>query len=527
MIIVDPVSLGDVACTRPSPKWVFDKTGALVQVPAGTFAISYDPTDLTKAPYAVVEPAATNLVTASDTLTTGWVGTASVAASGKTYFGRPYQRISKTLSTAFEQLTFNFGAVTGGQTVVLTIALRGDTSADATVGLYDTTGASFGSSVDAQARIVSGPGTIAQLTGGAFNLAQLSPVGNTLVEIKRTYVSNGVGSLLIYPGGTTSTTIGDAILATRVQIELDRATSYIPTTTAPVTRAADVLGSGAGLVYSNVPITEPDYNPATSYPKDVIVHDPATHNTYVSLIAGNLGKALSDDTAWAPNGATNRWAMLDQYNNTQTTNADEIILVVSPQAVSQGLYVGNVYADDVRISVSDLTEGLVYSATQALVTSNSGSSFFNWCFKRIQRQDYFGTLGLPPYANGLITVTLRKAGGVAKCGMFAVGPVDDFGPALHGLSTEGKDYSSTTFNFDGTSTTVIRPYAKRMTCDLVVDNDQIDYVQTRLFAIRQKLVIWFGGPYGITVVAGRYESFKNVISYPTHSQMNLTIGGAV
>jgi hypothetical protein len=291
--------------------------------------------------------------------------------------------------------------------------------------------------------------------------------------------------------------------------------------------AGEVISPGAGVVYSNVPITERTYAIGATFIKDELAYDPVTHNVFQSLAANNTGKALTDTTAWTPRGATNRWAMLDQYNNTQTTNPDEILLVVSPQAISQGLYLGNLLVDEVRISVVDKAEGLVYSQTESLLVSTSGSSFFNWCFKRINRRDYFLTLKLPVYANALITVCLRKIGGTAKCGMCAVGPVDEFGPTLAGLSTEGKDYSSTTFNFDGTSSTVIRPYAKRMTCDVIVENDQIDYLQARLFEIRQKPIVWVGGPYGSTAVYGRYESFKNVIQYATRSLMNLTIGGAV
>ena len=131
------------------------------------------------------------------------------------------------------------------------------------------------------------------------------------------------------------------------------------------------------------------------------------------------------------------------------------------------------------------------------------------------------------YANALVTICIRKIGGTAKCGMCALGPLDDFGPTLLGLSTEGKDYSSTTFNFDGTSKTVIRPYAKKLSCDVKIDNDQIDYVQDRLFDLRQRAIVWVGGPYGSTAVFGRYGSFKNVIEYQLQSKMNLTIEGAV
>jgi len=292
--------------------------------------------------------------------------------------------------------------------------------------------------------------------------------------------------------------------------------------------AGEVIGAGAGLVYSNVPITELAYSFAATFAKDALVYEPSTEKVFQSLIANNTGKALTDTTAWTPRGVTNRRKMLDEYNNTQTEFPDEIILVLSPEAICQGMYLGNVFADEIRISVVDQVEGLVYSETAELVESTSGSSFFNWCFKRIRRKDFFGTLKMPVYANALITICIRKIGGIAKCGMAGVGPVDDFGPTLLGLSTEGKDYSSTTFNFDGTSNTVIRPYAKRMSCDVSVDNDQVEYLQGRLFERRQRMLFWFGGgPGGSTVVAGRYGSFKVVFQYQMKSLMSLTIEGAV
>lgn len=291
--------------------------------------------------------------------------------------------------------------------------------------------------------------------------------------------------------------------------------------------AGEVIGPGAGVVYCNVPIAEPAHSLTGTYAKDALVHEPASQKVYQSLITNNVGKALTDTTAWTPRGVTNRRKMLDEYNNTQTEFAEEILLVVAPETVCQAVYLGNLLGDEVRISVVDQVEGLVYSEISELIESTSGSSFFNWCFKPTRRRDYFGTLKLPVYANPLITICIRKIGGIAKCGMAAVGPVDDFGPTLLGLAMEGKDYSSTTFNFDGTSSTVFRPYAKRMSFDVKVDNDQIDYLQARLFDRRQKMQIWFAGPYGSTIVAGRYGSFKTVIPYQRQSLMSFSIEGAV
>jgi hypothetical protein len=281
-------------------------------------------------------------------------------------------------------------------------------------------------------------------------------------------------------------------------------------------------------VYSNVPITDPDYSVATTYAKNSIVHDPATHSVYVSLIAGNVGKALTDTTAWAPNGVTNRWAMLDQYNNTQTSNPEEIIVVLTAQAHAQGVYIGNADASDVRISCYDPDDGLVYQETQNLIIFDSGSSFYNWCFKRIRKKSYAVSIQLPPYYAGLVTITLRKPGGTPKCGMCVLGPLVDVGLTRYGLSREIKDYSTVNFNFDGTSNVQKRNFAKVMDVDLLIDNAYIDSVIESLENYRQKPVAWIGvTAYGSACLFGTYTNFKSVIQYPTQSAMNLQIQGTV
>ncbi|WP_413672257.1 hypothetical protein ACEN9H_23350 [Massilia cellulosiltytica] len=530
MMIIDPVTFGDVAFTRPAPKWVFDRTGTLVQVPAGSFAVTYDPMDLTKAPYALIEPAATNLITYSENLAAGWTGSASASLSGADFHGIPYYYVTKTNSGTSEFRQHYVGARSAGQKVVATLAMRAGSTDSATVGLYDWAvgGPGWGTLADATIE-VSGAGSVFFQTGAAFYISGLSPSVDTFIKVTRTYpAGTPSAALLIYPGTVNSSTIGHSVQATRVQVEIGRATSYIRTAGAAVTRAADGIASGAGLVYSNVPITEPDYSSTSSYAKDVVVHDPATHNTYVSIIAGNVGKALTDTSAWAPNGVTNRWAMLDQYNNTQTSSAEEIIVVLTSQELAQGVYIGNADASDVRISCYDQNDGLVYQETQDLIIPDSGSSFYNWCFKPIRKKSYAVSVQLPPYYAGLVTIALRKPAGTAKCGMCVLGPLVDIGLSKYGLSREIKDYSTVNFNFDGTSNVQKRNFAKVMDVDVLIDNAYIDSVIEALENYRQKPVAWIGvAAYGSACLFGTYTSFKSVIQYPTQSAMNLQIQGTV
>lgn len=531
MIIVEPIAIGDVACTRASPKRVYDRTGILTEVPSNVLGVTYDPSDLSKAPYALIEPEGRNLLRYSEQFD-------NVGAWGRQggITLEPGAALAPNGQMAMMQL--KEGQTTGPYITQTAAVELGDQLA---LSVY----AKLGPGGRGLALIFTGP-TVAVNQIVSFDLESLEvttisgssawrvePLPNALVRctIIFTAIVSGFVAVQIRPtlngsitytgDGVSGNYIFGAMLANRGP------SSYIKTEDAPVTRAADVIGAGAGLVYSNAPIIEPAYDAKVTYAKDAKAHDPATYEVFQSLIAGNVGKPLSDTGAWAPRGIVNRRAMFDDYNNTQTVLPDEILVVLTPEMVAQGLYLGNLDVHELRLSMVDAIDGVVYSEVISLIESNSQSSYFNWMFKRIKRRTYFFVLDMPVYANALVTISLRKIGAEAKAGMCAIGPVEEFGPSLLGLSTEGKDFSSTTFNFDGTSKTTLRPYAKRMSCDVVVSNNEITYVQDRLFELRQRPLVWVGGPYGATAVFGRYGSFKNVIEYQMQSKMSLTIEGAV
>ncbi len=284
----------------------------------------------------------------------------------------------------------------------------------------------------------------------------------------------------------------------------------------------------AGVVYYVKSPTADNFNISATPGGAAINTSGSQSGVHTATASTNLNKVPPNTAFWNPESATNRWKMFDQYNNTQTTNPDSIVVTVSPKLISQGLYLGNLDANSVSVVVEDAVAGVVRTENQSLIISDSASSFFNWCFKRIRRKKYFITTLLPVYANATITVTASKIGSVAKCGMFSVGPLIDVGLTQYGLSSELKDYSSTTFNFDGTSSSVVRGYAKRMSVDLEISNELIDSVQEQLADFRQKNVVWLGTTlYGSAIVFGKFSSFKNVIAYFDTSKMALQIEGTV
>lgn len=229
------------AFSRASTATYFDAAGVLQTAAVNELRIDHDPGTLL--PRGVlIEAAATNLVRQSAGLnvTNPWFGGA-VTASAYTYHGVPFWDVAKLLSGSSESRSQNLGAVTAvGQPLCKTIALQAGTTGAVSIGLYGTTTA-WGTNGDCTARILEGPGTLTQQVGGLWLVSGLSAVTPTLVRITRTYQAAENAGSYLYPGGSTSTTIGHSILATRVQVEAGPTpTSYIPTTTATVTRAADL-----------------------------------------------------------------------------------------------------------------------------------------------------------------------------------------------------------------------------------------------------------------------------------------------
>lgn len=541
MIIVDPVVLGDVPFTRPSPKWVYDRTGTLVEVPANTLGVTYDPSDLSKAPWALLEQESKNLFRFSEQFdnTSAWGGSNIGAGVDAAVAPNGAATADRLIASAFNGAHYRDQEVAGqfsdGEFYTYSVYLKADTLSRARLDMYYAVGSTGGytATFDLASGLLQAKGPDVRAAGieilpGGWRRCWI--VG--MVAFAAAYPTKLLSRVLLLRADMTTSWMGsgdEGLFAWGAQlVRGDQPGSYIPTTSAAVTRAADVVGTGAGLVYSNVPMVEAPYNAATTYAKDTAVYDPATKIVYLSMVAGNVGKALSDPAFWNKRTAINRWAMFDDRNSTQTSNPEEIVSVFSAQAITQGLFAGAMDASEVRVSMTHPTRGLVFSETKSLVLPRSGSSFFGWCFNRLRQRTWFLTLKLPVFANALVTVTIKKPGGVPKCGMCLLGPTVDVGLSLMGLSTELKDYSTTTFFTDGSSSTVERGFSKKMSVDISVESDRVETIEDDLIKRRQKTLVFLGSTMrGDTMLVGRFSSLRKVIDSFPRSKMALQIDGVL
>lgn len=249
----------------------------------------------------------------------------------------------------------------------------------------------------------------------------------------------------------------------------------------------------------------------------------------ITAVINEIGKSpASEPTYWTFKGATNRWKAFDTKNYTKTEMPDLVEYHIKIGRICGGIYLGNVEATEVEIEVVDESEGTVYLKTVTMMQSNSGSSFWNWYFKRIQRVSSMFAIDLPMYYNALIKVRIKRPGETVRVGVLKVGEVFDFPYTKWGVSNTYKDFSTTTFDRDGVATTQELPWATNMSLDLAVDNDQMRNFWDAMMQFRGKQNVYIGiKEQAITAVCGRFTSLRTVIPHKVWSDVSAEFEGGV
>ena len=214
-----------------------------------------------------------------------------------------------------------------------------------------------------------------------------------------------------------------------------------------------------GVVYA-------PYSVGATYAANDIVSSIVTnsHLLYKSVIASNTGNVLTDVTKWLPLGSTNAWAMFDATYGSQTTNADSISFVVTPAQLVNGLFFGNVSAASIVISQS--ISGFTKTIPMA---SHAVNNWYDWYYvPPVSVKDLAVVGNIPPYPTSALTVTINNVGGIAACGLFAMGVGRIIGQTQWGLLAGILSYSGTTTDAFGNTTFVKRAQAKKLNVNVKI-----------------------------------------------------------
>ena len=288
----------------------------------------------------------------------------------------------------------------------------------------------------------------------------------------------------------------------------------------------------SNLTSSNVPETDYSaWSSGTTYTIGQRVILTSTHKIYESLQNSNLNHNPSTDTSsppyWIEVSATNRWKMFDTINSTQTTNANSIVVVITPGKVVNSVSLLNIEGTSVRIKMTDPTDGVVYDKTTSLNNNGNINNWYNYFFNPIQRRTSHVATDLPAYGTAAIEITITNTGLTAKCGVCIIGSVQYIGEGINlGASVGITDYSRKEKDAFGNYTLIQRSYSKRAKFSMAVLNEQIDSLLEVLATLRTTPCIWIGDDnYTCTYVYGYYKDFDIVIAYHLVSDCNIEIEG--
>lgn len=273
-----------------------------------------------------------------------------------------------------------------------------------------------------------------------------------------------------------------------------------------------------------------NYNAATTYALGAFVSYQGKR--YESLQNANLNKTPNvSPTWWLDLGATNQFAMFDQFVSTSTTATTSLTVVYAPGAVFNSLALINVEAAVVKITIRDGISGpIVYENSAglsgAIITNWSDYFFLDPLVKRTQ----IIFSGLPAYVNSYITIELTNSSGLpVSVGQTVSGDLAVLGQTQYGVSAGIVDYSIKETDEFGNTTFVKRAFSKRMQADFFLNNSQLNRVHSYLSSVRATPAVWVGSNdprfEEAVIIYGFYREFSLSIAYPQNSLYNIEIEG--
>jgi len=380
-------------------------------------------------------------------------------------------------------------------------------------------------------------GILFSVSGDSTSSGTIEPVGNgwyrcsIIAQFGTTTASGGLvinldnGAGITYTGDGTS---GAYIWGSQIESG-SKISSYIKTTTAAVTRAADII-TGSGLVYTNLTNAYAEWSSGTTYALGTSVSY-GVYGTYLSLQNSNLNQnPLTATTYWTRTGPTNKMAAFDDQISSTSTSASDIIFAVTASSIDTVALL-NVSAAKTSIAVSDISlKSEIYHNSQQL----TGAESLDWYSYFFYDEDTVRTLSvyldIPVVSNGLVTIKISSAG-TNSLGTFVQGLLKNLGNTQYGVSAGIIDYSRKDTDEFGNVTFIKRNYSKRINASVSLTNANLNKVQRILYQLRATPVLWvastdiqFEEP---LITYGFYRDFSTEISYPTHSICNLQIEGLI
>lgn len=284
-------------------------------------------------------------------------------------------------------------------------------------------------------------------------------------------------------------------------------TSYIFTGGGPATRAADIVGP-PGMFQTTFPQPHPGYAAGTTYSTGQVVAQGI--RLYESLVDGNVGNT-PPAAQWLDIGPTNYFACVDQKIIIASVGPGPLqtFALKLDGPVNAAGFVG-VKGTKVHIAINDLN-GNIYTNSSDTMQS---------------------ALALVAHPGGpIVSVCVENTAGDVRIGEFIAGAYVEIGETHYGASMAITDYSRKDTDEFGTTTFVERPFARRVSSQVLVKKSNYNKTVQLFEAIRARPTVFVmtdDAAYSDgMVVYGNCSDFDMQIAYPNENLLNIEIQGLI
>ena len=278
------------------------------------------------------------------------------------------------------------------------------------------------------------------------------------------------------------------------------------------------------------PSTEQVYSASATYALGAIAINTTTHLKYESLVAGNTGNALTDETKWFLLGATNKGAMFDFLRSTATESPTSLTVVIAPGERINSLALLGLVGSSVTVSMDSALGSPstnYYYHTEDL-TTREAFDWYSYFFKPFAVKHNVVLFDLPPYAATYITITI--AGNNVECAACVLGSYTYIGQVLNDAVSDVLNFSTVTRDFaGGTNAMVQRRNVPKTNQTLLLDKTRVNAVRALRDELNATPAVWVGidvdtdGYFEALLILGFYKQFSINLSMPEQAVITLEL----
>lgn len=207
--------------------------------------------------------------------------------------------------------------------------------------------------------------------------------------------------------------------------------------------------------------------------------------------ATNFPVPFPNETAnWLDLGAANRYNMFHLERNTQTVADSPYIFEVTPGARYGAIGFGNVEADTIRVEIYD-GASQIYDSTRDMI-DRSVASWYDFFYQPLRQIRIAAFFDLPVSTSYKAKITMTKAVGKVKCGLFVAGMPLEIGDTLYKAGARLLNFSEISRDVFGEAKITKRRSIPKTVQNVLIQKERLNSVIEIFNDLNAEVALWSG-----------------------------------